>query len=457
MSLVASLTLFTLLVWIGAARAQAANPWLVVSDVHYDPTGSAQEPSRYGTDTNPALLNEAIAAMRREDPNPPVVILSGDLLAHAFKRNTAGPTMAELARRFGRAFPHAQFVLALGNNDSDCGDYRLRPGDSFMRDVAAAWAPLVDRNGAAPSFRGDFARRGSYVARLPVTGLRVVVVDDVVWSWRYRECGNSATSPSADQLRWLDRTLRDTPHGLHNWLVLHIPPGVDVQSTRLVHGVTIVPFLTPGANDRLTRAIDDPSNRVAFVIAGHSHKFAFRFSDATVPARNVLILLVPSISPIFRNNPSFLTMQVDASGSVRDVKETSFVRDTPVTTFDSRTDYGVRSFDARSMLEVQKKMAGDPALQARFERAYDGAARKPEVHPADFRAYWCAATQLEPEAYRACAGHSVGGRSIARIIDGVAVVLVVSGILIILRRRSQRGGVGPRTTRSTNPDRDATP
>jgi sphingomyelin phosphodiesterase acid-like 3 len=417
--------------------ALALGPWLVVSDVHYNPLGSTTAAATAGSDTNPALLERSLDAMHRIDPDPPVVLVMGDLLAHHLTSALAASTMAELARRFDRAFPRAQFVLVLGNNDSACGDYRSAPNGAFLRAVAGAWAPLVDRNGAAPAFARDFARRGAYVARLPIRGLRAVVTDDVVWSWRYRACESSLADPVSDQYAWLAKTLRSTPRGDRNWLLLHIPPGVDVFSTRLIHGVVIVPFL--GAGQRpLLGLIDDPADRVALVVAGHTHRFAFRSSAAADPARDVAMLLAPAISPIYGNDPAFLTIRVRADGTIADLRAAALVRGRSATVFDSQASFGMQSVNAETIRKVTQRLERDPALQARFARAYDGAARPPEVTPQNFRAFWCATANLDAGSYRRCAGTSIGGGRYPRILAGIAAVLLAIGAALYARRVSAR-------------------
>ncbi|MDQ2872693.1 MAG: metallophosphoesterase, partial [Candidatus Eremiobacteraeota bacterium] len=432
--IVASRALLALLFAIGASGSARAAAWLVVSDVHYDPFGSASVPSTFGEDTNPALLDAALNAMRNVDPDPPVVIVAGDMLAHHLDPKAAVPAMRYLARRFEQTYPKAQFILALGNNDSQCGDYRSEANAPFRRETAAAWEPLVNRRGAAPTFRNGFAQRGAYVARLPGPRLRAIVIDDVVWSWRYRACGRPRVNPGTDQLRWLTRTLRATPANTNNWLIAHIPPGIDPYSTRYVHGLAVIPFLSRESTQRFLRLLDDPSNRVRLLVTGHSHKFSFRLSDASGPDRDVPMLLAPSISPVYANNPSFLTLQADASGNVGDVAETSLVDGTARTTFDLHDDFGVDGFTSHNLERVQRRLENDPLLQARFARAYDGDANPPTITATNFRAYWCSATVLEKTPYRACAGAATGGQTIRRTAVLVAIVAATLLLFIIATR-----------------------
>ncbi|HKU69137.1 MAG TPA: metallophosphoesterase, partial [Candidatus Baltobacteraceae bacterium] len=208
--------------------------WLLASDLHVEPGPGAAVPAGYGEDTNWALLESTVAAMRKTDSNPQVVILSGDLLAHHFPRNTrlAEQTMGRIVRTFNRAFPRAQFVIVPGNNDDPCGDYRATPGSPYFARIAHLWAPLVNRSGAAPQFEKTFAQYGWYEARLP-HGLRALAVDSVYWSIVYRRCAGYHPDAPQRELRWLAQSIDALPKTARALLVMHIPPGVDAQSTLL--------------------------------------------------------------------------------------------------------------------------------------------------------------------------------------------------------------------------------
>jgi hypothetical protein len=135
------------------AGARADGRWLLVSDIHLDPFDRSALPATPGNDTNPALLRSAIAKMRAADTDPAVVVLAGDFLAHRFddlakrgaphatEQATALNAMASIEREFAAAFPHARFLVALGNNDDPCGDYRVSYDSSYLRagkDLGAA-------------------------------------------------------------------------------------------------------------------------------------------------------------------------------------------------------------------------------------------------------------------------------------------------------------------------------
>jgi len=423
------------------ARAGGTSPWLLVSDVHYTPFSHDRAPSPYGADTNDALLTSFLAEARKIDPDPPVVIIAGDFLAHGFRLDAAGATMVALAKRFDAAFPRSQFVIALGNNDSSCGDYAAPIDGPFLAAAAKAWAPLVDRRGAAPDFATRFAHDGSYVARLPIPGLRVVVTNDVFDSLRYSAACAGGQNGASEALVRFQNDLRATRAGERNWVLLHIPPGIDAYTTsHLTHHLGIVPFLRPHAREDLDAIITAASNRVALALAGHAHKFGYRILAESGSPR-VPMLLVPSVSPIFANAPSFLEVTVASDGTLSTVAETSFVGGMWQRLGDLST-LGVRRFTSPELAGLQRRLGRDAALRATFARLYSGGGR-PEINARNWRSYWCANTNFTAASYEACTGQSgwsvVTGRGLwVGLGAGVALVVVAGALFFLLRNPSAR-------------------
>lgn len=290
-----------------ASPARAAAPWLIAGDIHFDPGASHRTLAPAGADTDAALLDSTVAAMRRTDPDAPVVVLTGDFLAHRFERSDAAAlsAMRRIARAFDRAFPRAQFLVALGNNDDPCGDYRPSSHSPYLAALARIWAPLVDRRGAAPAFSAGFARDGYYAVRLPDGPARAIVLNSVLWSWRYAPCAGASGAGDAE-LTWLARALDASPAPA--LLVMHVPPGVDATTTGYLQGLAVVPFFTPEATAGFTAILARSRARVAGAIAGHEHRDDLRIV-AGVP-----VYVASSISPIYGNSPTFYTAEVGRAG-----------------------------------------------------------------------------------------------------------------------------------------------
>jgi hypothetical protein len=440
-----ALALLALVLIVGrASPAAAAASWIFVSDVHLEPRDASPRPSTRGHDTNEALLRSALAEMKRVDPSAPVVVIDGDFIGHRFDPGGAFATLARVARSFGAAFPRAQFVLALGNEDSDCGDYAAGPGAPFLRAVAAAWAPLVDRGGAAPRFRATFARDGFYVAKLPVAGLRVIAIDDVFASPRFRAACGSGGSAADGMLDELERAL--PPGGAQKaWVAMHLPPGVDAYSTvHLAHGLGVVPFLESRKRDRLLALLDDPRRNVALALAGHTHKFGFRVIGSSA-RHDVPLLSIPALSPIFHNRPMFLTAGVGAGGTLGPIDEYAYDGSGWRVAHASR-ELGIADFSGPALRDLERRLDAEPPLRAVYARLYDGGAA-PEITAENWRGYWCALGALGDSAYRHCVGErGIGFVTLRGFVAAGALGLAALAAVVaaLFAGRSALRAAGPR-------------
>lgn len=424
---------------VAAGQAAAADrPWLLVSDVHYTGFAWPGTPSRPGFDTNTSLLDSALAEMKQVDPDPPVVIIPGDFLGHGVRHDRAAAVMVDLAGRFNAAFPRAQFVIALGNNDSGCGDYRAAFGEPFLRAAARAWEPLVDRNGAAPSFAADFARDGSYAATLPLPNLRAVVLNDTFLSLRYLDRCHSGgpADPGRAVLSELESRLRSGPPAARNWVVMHIPPGIDAYSTtNIAHRFFVVPFLRSDARAELVGLLNEPRNHVDFAITGHTHHFAQRLTNVHGQP-DVPLIIVPSLSPVQGNSPSFLTMNVAADGAISGVVEHSYNRGA-WDVVGGLASVGVTTVTATALTGLYERLTTTPALWDTYNALFAGGAL-PEIGAKYRNVYVCAAVEMTASGFRNCLG--AGGFNVItrRGVEfvGLSLAAVLAVLLVVVRTMS---------------------
>ena len=154
----------------------------VISDIHFNPfdppavaatlarsapsdwpatlaTIKDQAMSRIGADTNHALLASTLAPFARVAANVDFAIVPGDFLTHQFNAktaaalggSTASPAVAEMtvkttlfvADALARALRGKPAFIALGNEDSSCGDYRIEPGGAYLAATRVAVRRLV--------------------------------------------------------------------------------------------------------------------------------------------------------------------------------------------------------------------------------------------------------------------------------------------------------------------------
>lgn len=425
--------------------ARADEQWLLVSDLHVDPYAAGTEPSEYGSDTNWPLFESTLAAMRRADSNPAVVVITGDFLAHHFgskahsanpKQSTAQAATAVMKRiegAFARAFPHSQFLIVLGNNDDPCGDYATAPGTAYMAAVARIWAPLVDRNGAAPRFKEQFARGGYYTVNLPRVHLRAVALDDVYWSIVYRSCGRGGSNAPANEATWFGRTLRETPAGARNVVLMHIPPGTDPVSTLVTHRFLVVPFLREGTQGQFLGDTSANAARIAFVAAGHLHLHGFRALGG------VPILMAPAISPVYNNNPGFLRLQIAPDGTLRNYQLFAYDiwNGTWAQIFDFDRTYGARAFDLPTLLAAHRSIEANAQVRGAWAAALVAGSATQRVNSGNWRAYWCAQA-ADGAAYARCAGDQRRAAVLPIAFGALAAVVVLGLAALLVRLASQR-------------------
>jgi len=421
-----------------ASGAAADRPWLFISDVHLKLRKSPKSWTDLGTDTDPDLMDSFLAEAHAVDRNPPVVVIAGDFVAHHARKTDMARTLQLNATLFEHTFPHAQFVIALGNNDSACGDYAPPVDDKFLQDVAHAWEPLVNRNGASPDFVRRFSHDGSYVATLPVRGLRIVVTNDNFLSLRYNaKCGGGdAPRRSLDTLK---ADLQSAPPGSHSWVLFHQPPGIDAfTTTHIAHRLLVVPFMRPDLRESLVAMLGDPRSRVSLLVAGHTHKFSFRIVPAPKGSA-VPLLLVPSISPVFLNAPSFLRIPVASDGTLGDV--TQFAYDgTNWKRFGDLASLGVTRFDVSSLRALVARLRASPALRTRYSMLYEGGGQD-EIDPRNVSVYLCAIDTFADAPFEKCVGKSgyrfVTARGLSAALEA-AFALVGLGIICVLIVRARR-------------------
>jgi len=322
-------------------RAGSAR-WLFVSDLHFDPFANprlvdrlaaapprawqriidadrAQPSAGIFHDTNAALLRSALAAMDAAAPQPRMVVIAGDFLAHHFRERydaarTPGPrdaagreaaydafvdaTIAYLAVAFDRRFPRARFLVTIGNNDGYCGDYASTPESPSLAHLATAWQPLVDRGGAAPDFARSFPHLGAYVARLPLrSDVRALVVNSVYWSPAYGNvCARNDGRQAPAEFAWMARAARAGTSATRWWLLTHIPPGIDAFASLETQSVRTM--YAPAALRGLRALRLSGGRGFALIVAGHTHASAFRVARGAGGPGVAPVTIVPAITPV---------------------------------------------------------------------------------------------------------------------------------------------------------------
>lgn len=295
-----------------------------------------------GVDTPFALLQSSLEAMRSRQPDAKFMTVSGDLIAHAFscRYTTLVPgstpsdyqafvlkTMSFVIGELRASFPGMPVYVALGNNDTGCGDYQIDAGSDFL-----AQTGRIVAEGLPPSQRQqalkEFGEGGYYSIAMaePVHGTRLIVVNDLFLSPSYSTCAGKPDSAAATgEMSWLEQQLAQARQlGQRVWVMGHIPPGIDPFSTvakfrDVCGGQAPVMFLSP---DKLADLLVEYADVVRLGIFAHTHMDEMRLLGPEGTERQaagehrVAIKMVPSISPVDGNNPSFTVARVNPSSAV---------------------------------------------------------------------------------------------------------------------------------------------
>ena len=412
-------------------------PALMVSDIHFDPfhdpgkvaalmaapvskwasilaaPDSADQATAFaklqescharGVDTPFALLRSSLAAMKTQQPDAKFMTVSGDLIAHAFTCRFsalvpgAAPgdyqafvvkTLSFVMDELRVAFPGAPVYAALGNNDTGCGDYKLDAGGAFLAEAGAVFAeglPAAARAQAAAEFKAT----GSYSVEMPapMRRTRLIVINDLFLSVKYTTCGGKpAPDAAAGELTWLEQQLAAArAAGERVWVMGHIPPGIDPYSTvakfrDVCGGKPPVTFL---ADDKLADLLAGYGDVVRLAIFAHTHMDEMRLlrSEESAAAegaagRAVAIKMVPSISPVDGNNPTFTTAWVDpATAGLDDYAVVAASNQTGVDTqwtpaYDFGRAYHEAQFSAASVKELIAGFRADGSATTAESQAY---------------------------------------------------------------------------------------
>jgi sphingomyelin phosphodiesterase acid-like 3 len=389
-----------------------------------------------GTDSPWPLVYSALREAKHQQPAPMFVTVSGDLLAHGFickfgkldpsatpseASAFAAKTVAFLAQQLRAAYPSAPIYVALGNNDSGCADYSETPHSAFLKSAAISAAAGIHDPAARASLASTFPRLGDYSVMLPapMNNTRLIVLQDIFESAHYRGCNNEPNAaPAAEQIAWLRAQLTEArASGQQVWVMAHIPPGVDVYTT--YHRYLFAPgeacnvrqpqmFLSSNA---LGESIAEFGDIVRLAVFAHTHMDEIKLlhgpDDKAVPAK-----MVPSISPINGNDPSFIVAKV--------IPQTATIKDYEVYSATNAQGavwnreyrysdaYHLPDFSAKSVDQLTIALIDDKSGEDETSRVYEryflsgggtiAALGLQRLWPA----YSCSLRELEPTAFRRC-------------------------------------------------------
>jgi hypothetical protein len=445
---------------------RSSQQFLIASDLHFnpfaDPTLVAElaaapvrkwegilnrsQPtaySQYGQDTNWWLLRSAFDAMRRTDPEPALVMITGDLLAHGFPQAYArtmhdtkpdhyrafvAKTVSFVAAELRLRYSKSQILLTPGNNDNECGDYDIEGGGPFLSDSARPARTLARAHGR---FTADWKSLGSYTVRPRSTpGVRIISVNSVFFSNRYQaasfadSCSPVDSKAATRTFAWLESTLSHAEQNREKvWLMFHIPPGIDGYSTmtryrslsqagssRDLCSEAIVPMWKPYWTELFDHLVAEHQNTITAMFAGHDHTDDFRVIHAS--GNNAQFVLInPPISPIYGQNPAFRVVTFAGGGQLVD-QSTYYLTNLQAAqsdvpgVWDREYSYVEKwhspRLDAASLNTIYERLKSDPEASTQWLTLLNVSSTHDLVPANGVRTLQCADEALDPASYRAC-------------------------------------------------------
>lgn len=343
--------------WASESQPIQTAKFLSVADIHFDPfSGCSKAPKpcvllkklreakyqdwsavfeQYGDkklsgflhDTNYPLLKSSLIELQEisKKENPQFVIILGDFLAHKYHeqyikysgdKSRAGfqafvkKTLQFLTYELMTVFPKIDVYPLVGNNDSYTGDYSSIPDGKFFRDTADIWSVLIKNKENRENFKREFPEAGYYHVSLPGNkNQQIIILNTVLFSGRVR---NKTTNKAAEvELKWFHKQLQNAAaHHQPVLLALHIPIGIDIFATVQSKFSHIKQFWHKAYTDQFENELSLYSGNVMGILAGHIHRDLFQTLTLNQYS-NIPVIITPSISPIYGNNPGFKIFTYD--------------------------------------------------------------------------------------------------------------------------------------------------
>jgi len=415
--------------------AVPASAWEAILASADSPTQAADYAALQATckerasDTTYPLLASALQGIKQNAANARFITVSGDLLAHEFGCRIATvlpsvtpaeyeefveKTLQYIAGKLEQTLPHATLYLSLGNNDSNCGDYKLDTGTPFLAAVAKIVGHGVGAAWSADAAK-SFGTGGYYSVTMaaPMQRTRLIVVNDIFLGGTYKTCSGTADTTAGDaQMKWLATQL-DAARAQHQrvWVMGHIPPGVNPYATLKRGPAAFCAAGKPPAMFMATEILGDTlvknADVIRLAIFAHTHMDELRLLGTGDDG--VALKMVPSISPVNGNEPSFTVAQVDPASATLDDYTVFNASDDAGTMwlkeYTWSTAYGHKGFTPETLRAITDAFHADATAETPQSKAYihfyPSSAPTAELTPL-WLAYVCALTHEHAADYTSC-------------------------------------------------------
>lgn len=429
---------------------------VVFTDVHFDPfydpslfselNGSSEDewddifrtstvtgPPAWGSETNYPLLTQALVSACREATSTPFLLFAGDILTHSFStkfyeaygqeddaamRSFTYKTVSFFADEVREHCGDVPVMFTLGNNDSYEGNYKIEPGGSFLADTLDLFYTYFLLHGADyDAFAATYAAGGYYATDLLHSNLVFISLNSILFSPRAADGSEGAADT---QLDWFEATLADArSEGKKAWILLHIPPGVDIYSS--VNNYMDESGALSDADtmwkevyqQRYTEILQSHADVVSMTFAGHTHMDEYRLSIDVDGSGAEPVIVTPSVSPVFNNNPAFKVLTVSSvQWSPSDYRSLNYPLDVADPAYQSyytfSNAYGLNGVLETTLAELYPMLNEVEADRENYiGYYYSGHNEANPINGTNWRAYWCGIGRMTKEDFLECVNGSI--------------------------------------------------
>lgn len=286
------------------------------------------DPQTWGEESYYPLLLRAVQDVCDDAAAAPFAVYVGDVLTHHFDTlfydaygEEDETAMHEFALKTVTFFVNlvraecgaVPVMFSLGNNDSYAGDYQIEPGGAFLSDTVDLMRETLLYDAASSAdFDATWQTGGYYVASGIADDLAVIGLNTILFS---TNASDDVRAAALTELEWFSETLAEArAEGRKVWIVLHIPPGVDIFSTAANYIDESGDFTDAGMMWQddyaasFLASLEAYSDVIAGIVSGHTHMDEYRLP--LYASTGAAEIGVPAISPLFGNNPAYKVVTV---------------------------------------------------------------------------------------------------------------------------------------------------
>ncbi len=378
-----------------------------------------------GQETNYTLFHSLLVQIQQEQPKN--VLILGDFLAHRYhtlyvkyshdyNRNHYNKfvinTLKYLTDSIQQVLPADGAIYpVIGNNDSYGGkgcaysDYCVVADGSFYRELAGLWSSLFRNDYNKAQFLDSFPHAGYYEIVLPNTHNHIIVLNTVLFS--HKAQGPDIDQQAQKQLAWFEQKLQKISDAKEKtWVIFHIPPGIDAYSTAKNFFGVVIPFWESNYSKPFSTLIHQYNPAINAVLSGHLHMDGFLILDMGYSSNIIIDTFVPSISPVFGNNPSYKIYTY----SNQEFKLHNFatyylnLKSNASPTWQKEYDFSATYQPNDGLSSGYKKVTADSTnpFSASYIQFYSINTFTQPINNGKWNFYWCATNILDTQTYQAC-------------------------------------------------------